>query len=672
MATLPSSAELQSAAEDDPASSHTGELVLRAITYGTHAHESLEERNREACRQLVGAWENCPALENSLVDSIWLRGCILTSVPAQPNTEQGKTNSPSVEALVSIIKSLVDVAGRTSFYTKLQCNLMPSLIDAVGLASEQDLLKRLKVHNTQVNYKQQKYNLLQEESEGYAKVLDFLVRGEPSDEEGRRCRLRQLLGTFELDPNRVMDLTIDTLESKLYPDGILLDQLASTKPEKNPHIQWLLGIMKEFPRDELPSLVSFKLSAAGGVQNGLLRTVAFLASEGLLDLRVMIQKYSTQVENEVDEAHKVFWMKEKKRIRSLTMISLSGTKKEDAKLVELTERLQGMLDSLKQNHFLSILLVLLQWGEWSLLKPLISSEMWRFLCDLFPDEFGYALCNIAQEKLEPWSRKIVGKPSLAKPWLRNDATASKETSSKKSTLDDLVELVAEPLLLVLTSGCIATHPVLYCQLCRVFRTVLSWQQIESTIHDSTYDFFSKFMVPCLSLFPANPALSTELWSVLQQLPYATRYRLYEDWKGSGLERHGMGSSRTSGKPLPVVEREIEAGKAARYALKRLSKDNIRDMSRQLAKVTHSCPLVVFGTILNQIESYDNMVEVMVEAQRYTNPLGLDVLGFCILSRLSGTSGGINRSRLKGMSQKEIYSEVGVCHQNYRQHNAAAG
>ena len=46
---------------------------------------------------------------------------------------------------------------------------------------------------------------MQEESEGYAKVLDFLVRGEPSDEEGRRCRLRQLLGTFELDPNRVME-----------------------------------------------------------------------------------------------------------------------------------------------------------------------------------------------------------------------------------------------------------------------------------------------------------------------------------------------------------------------------------------------------------------------------------------------------------------------------------
>ena len=72
------------------------------------------------------------------------------------------------------------------------------------------------------------------------------------------------------------------------------------------------------------------------------------------------------------------------------------------------------------------------------------------------------------------------------------------------------------------------------------------------------------------------------------------------------------------------------------------------MSRQLAKVTHSNPMVVFATILGQIESYDNMVEVMVEATRFVNPLGLDVLGYCILSRLSGMAGGVNRNRLKGM------------------------
>eukprot|EP00536_Pseudo-nitzschia_multiseries_P015301 jgi/Psemu1/291937/fgenesh1_pg.854_\ len=141
---------------------------------------------------------------------------------------------------------------------------------------------------------------------------------------------------------------------------------------------------------------------------------------------------------------------------------------------------------------------------------------------------------------------------------------------------------------------------------------------------------------------------SRLWSVLKILPYDIRYKLYEGWQGPGLEKAGLMQARDgTTKPLPNVEAEMVAGKAARYSLKRLSKDNIRDMSRQLAKVTHSNPLVVFATILSQIESYDNMVEVMVEAQRFVNPLGLDVLGHCVLGRLSGTSGGmINRNRLK--------------------------
>ena len=100
-----------------------------------------------------------------------------------------------------------------------------------------------------------------------------------------------------------------------------------------------------------------------------------------------------------------------------------------------------------------------------------------------------------------------------------------------------------------------------------------------------------------------------------------------------------------------MESEILIGKDALYALKRLSKDTIRDMSRAVAKCCHSHPLVVFTTILNQIESYDNLVQVMVDACRFVTPLSLDVLGFCILQRLTGSggAGGVNRSRLKESS-----------------------
>jgi THO complex subunit 2 len=239
-----------------------------------------------------------------------------------------------------------------------------------------------------------------------------------------------------------------------------------------------------------------------------------------------------------------------------------------------------------------------------------------------------------------------------------------EEGETSSDLAHVVSAIWDTISHVVQSGCISSRPVLYCEVCRLLREVLRKTAGDDNgnshaLPPEIYEFFRTFLVPSLSLFPSNPAISTELWSVLNFLPYPTRYKIYESWRGIGLERSGLSSS-SGGKPLPNVLSEMEAGKAARYVLKRLSKDNIRDMSRQLAKVTHANPLVVYATILSQIESYDNMVEVMVEAQRFVNPLGLDVLGYCILGRLSGKTGGVNRSRLKGMNNSSYFTEATKC------------
>lgn len=55
------------------------------------------------------------------------------------------------------------------------------------------------------------------------------------------------------------------------------------------------------------------------------------------------------------------------------------------------------------------------------------------------------------------------------------------------------------------------------------------------------------------------------------------------------------------KPLEVVYSESKTLHGAKTCLKRLSKENTKVMGRQLAKYTHSCPLVVFNQILSQIE-----------------------------------------------------------------------
>ena len=147
------------------------------------------------------------------------------------------------------------------------------------------------------------------------------------------------------------------------------------------------------------------------------------------------------------------------------------------------------------------------------------------------------------------------------------------------------------------------------------------------------------------MFPSNPSVSTELWSVLAKLPYQIRYGLYGSSRLAGLEK---GATRTSPrtKSLPVIEAEVNTGIDVRYTLKRLSKDNIKDMGRQLSKISHSNPIVVFTTILNQIESYDNLIQMMVDTFIHVTELSLDVLGYCLLVALGGGDSKGGRSKLK--------------------------
>ena len=498
------------------------------------------------------------------------------------------------------------------------------------------------MHNTQLHYKQQKYNLLQEESEGYSKALNYFIT-QDSIQEQNRSKLLKLIGRFELDPNRLLDLTLDILEAKLYPDG--KQNLLSKMPQATTQVTWLLEIMKEFSLSKLNPLIKFRLSADKNPSQTLINTIAFLAINEQIDLKTLFDNYFDPIEDSIQDAHKIMFMKEKKRIQGLSRVSLSGTTKENPEVAKLKSQLDKSLESLEKDNILQLLLVLLKWGEWKLIKPLLSINVWTQLCSLLPEKFGSAFCDFAQEIMLPWYSDKVSPPDLSEP-TKSNGEAFKDDSHSEIDLDEAVHALSDPLLCITRSTCITSRPILYCQLCRLFQRLLADDEDENQLSDETYTFFQSFLVPSLSLFPSNPAICTELWAVLNRLPYATRYRLYDDWRGSGLGSAGL-SSTPSGKPLPNVESEILAGKAARYVLKRLSKDNIRDMSRQIAQVTHSNPLVVFTTILQQIESYDNMVEVMVDAQRFVTPLGLDVLGYCILSRLNGTQGGVNRSRLKG-------------------------
>ena len=233
--------------------------------------------------------------------------------------------------------------------------------------------------------------------------------------------------------------------------------------------------------------------------------------------------------------------------------------------------------------------------------------------------------------------------------------------SKDSSNAEISSTLREPLTALVKSGMIRVHQNLYTRLCRLYASKLassatapdcSPTQVScASVDDETLAVLSTFVIPSLSLFPSDTILPNEVWMVLKYLPYELRYKLYSAWRRPGLEKGALRAMSPADvragnipKPLGIIESEIGTGVAARYVLKRISKENI--MGQQLAKTSHNNPLVVFTDILGKIESYDNLILMMVDTFQFVTKLGLDVMGYCLLESLGG--GEVDqRNRRKG-------------------------
>jgi THO complex subunit 2 len=78
----------------------------------------------------------------------------------------------------------------------------------------------------------------------------------------------------------------------------------------------------------------------------------------------------------------------------------------------------------------------------------------------------------------------------------------------------------------------------------------------------------------------------------------------------------------------------ETDKDTKGILRRISKQDVKRFGRALAKKSTSNPLILWAIAINQIEYYDNFVEVVVDAAKFCTNLGYDVLEFVILSSLA--------------------------------------
>jgi len=258
--------------------------------------------------------------------------------------------------------------------------------------------------------------------------------------------------------------------------------------------------------------------------------------------------------------------------------------------------------------------------------------------------------------------RLIDGPSSDKPRI---------IAADKTTLLELSQVMTGLLASMVETGCIASEPVIYCKMCRLVRVLLvdhinattSEDDIDNNdliIEEPVVNLLQRFLIPSLSHFPHNLSISDELWSVVSLLPYHIRYVLYDSWRGPGLEKAALTSSSSTtydDKPLVQIQSEVSTMIHTRWLLRRMSRDNVRDMGRQISKVSHNNPLVLFTLVLSQIESYNNFIGMVVDMFKFVGGLGLDVLGYCLLGSLGGLQGSVSGEEARAKVMEDGLSKA---------------
>ncbi|OBT45077.1 hypothetical protein VE00_05170 [Pseudogymnoascus sp. WSF 3629] len=145
------------------------------------------------------------------------------------------------------------------------------------------------------------------------------------------------------------------------------------------------------------------------------------------------------------------------------------------------------------------------------------------------------------------------------------------------------------------------------------------------------DLLKRLLVPALSHTSANTNVVNEIYDMLRYYPAPLRYNIYAEWFEGQTSR------------LPAMTAVFTRARLETLStMKRISKTNLTTMARALAKTAYANPGIVFKVALDQIESYSNLTEVVVECARYFTDLGYDVLIWSLMSSL----GGKTRSRTR--------------------------
>eukprot|EP00039_Didymoeca_costata_P006912 m.94541 g.94541 ORF g.94541 m.94541 type:complete len:1452 (+) comp13451_c0_seq1:1253-5608(+) len=525
-----------------------------------------------------------------------------------------------------------------SVHPRLLCErISTATLHSAGVLSMdvRDFDKTKNRMRTTMFYKQQKYNLLREESEGYAKLVTELNADLSDDSpDALMMKIQSLIGHFALDPNRVLEHILTAFEGsnplenkgacelfvnilKQYKTGptSLSDLLGfrfqafHKTEEKEEGKAKPKADEKEKSRRPSSTTPAKKTDDTPVAPSSLYNLTAVLIKHGLVTLEQIFPHLSPSA-----DGVKKLWAEAITEAKGRTIKRQSAEEAIKSKIGLTRESTKAG----KSNQKLGVCLALLRVENWDAANQIIA-QFPSFFTTAWPP-LRKQLCSMVQTVIEPVYRECAPKTSKA---------PTKDVISDLALCHKLPELVDTVFPMLKRLGMFVSSDVmLMIKVIRVCKQVMVSKDLEESTKENLkqeiLSIFERVLLPGISLIePGNPALVEEAWTVLKLFPYEQRYRLYAFWKNSAPRMHP-----------DVLLAQKQAQKNTSYVLKRISKENVKKLGRVLGKISHSNPGTMFDEVLDKIQAYDNMIEPIVDSLKYLTNLAKDTLAFCVIECIS--------------------------------------
>jgi hypothetical protein len=538
-------------------------------------------------------------------------------------------------------------------------------------------------------YAQSRYNLLAEDNEGFAKLLEALSRAAADDAvKGRFVAgsaeadawlpqfVRQLVGAFGLDPTRVMSLVLDALIGAIHLSlsrRLVVERLPTSWGQllgmfRPDHVSSILGvkIRERFHMDEWSSEGSGPPQDAGPLAlcAALVLLSGCISEAQLLPYLAMDPKGSSH-----DECVRVT----EDGIRECTRVRIGGdeegsTNPLHARALSAAAGAHDVIVGTLSGHPAADALFSVfgrsaaDWiaagllhvvagkikcptatwqAEWELARRLLLFSRAQGLPEsAWNGQVCAALCRVVRTALSVRGERTES--------LTTDSTCSFAPEAPFCSVPQVPDRdgrdVWESLgsVFSLLGAHMGNDPQCFQLTATATRRVVDAAVAgDAQALRGAMVLLQSVLLPSLSVGGFHLPMSLQVWECVQPLPWHVRFRLYSWWHDGLL---GLGLPSVEGDSLvetaSCVPGEVmvrlaaaKAAQSTRQALKRVAKETVVQAAKAMGRLSACSPLSTLGMLVSMLEKYDNLIESAMDALRFAGPLSIDVFSFLLCSRL---------------------------------------